>query len=303
VRFSARLVHEPASDLLWAESFLLTEDRYDQVVARVAEAIIGKIEDHQIEAENLRPEKSRSGFALIAQAERALMNVDLPSVRRARRLLRAAVHTSANPARAQARLARTFWMEWMLRAGQDSALLTTARSVARTALEAQPDSHIVHQELGMTALYQGQYQLALEHLSRARELNPFDGQLLVDFADALIANGHAKEALALVKGGKVTGYRLADFRNWVAATGHYVLGEYDAAIAQILEMKHPAPTYRLLAASYAMLREREKAAEFRGKYLEENPNFSTDDWALRAPMSLEDDIKHLREGSLLAGFR
>jgi DNA-binding SARP family transcriptional activator/Flp pilus assembly protein TadD len=303
VRFSARLVHEPASDLLWAESFLLTSDRYEQVVARVADAIIGKIEDHQIEAENLRPEKLRTSFALVAQAERALLNVDLPSVRRARRLLRAAAQTSADVSRAHARLARTYWMEWMLRAGQDTALLTTARTIARSALEMQPDSHIVHQELGMTALYQGQYQLALEHLSRARELNPFDGQVLVDFADALIANGQAREALALVKTGKVTNYRLADFHNWVSATGHYVLGEYNAAAAKLLEMKHPAPTFRLLAACYAMLGEHEKATEFKAKYLEENPNFLTDEWLLQCPMSGEDDVKHLREGSLLAGFK
>jgi DNA-binding SARP family transcriptional activator len=303
MRLSARLVHETASDLLWAESFSLTAERYDQVIARVADAIIFKIEDHQIEGAMLLPENQRTGFALVAQAERALTNVDLPSVRRARRLLRAAAQNSSNPSRAQARLARTFWMEWMLRAGQDKTLLTTARSIARSALETQPDNHIVHQELGMTALYQGQYQLALEHLSRARDLNPFDNQLLFDFADALIATGQAREALALVKAGKLTDYRLADFRNWVAATGHYVLGEYDDAIAELAQMKHPVPTYRLLAACYAMLGERERATEFKAKYLEENPNFSTSDWLAQCPIREDIDVKHIREGCLLAGFR
>ena len=303
MRLSARLVLEPASDLLWAESYSLTAERYDEVIARVADAIIFKIEDHQIEGANPLPENQRTGFALIAQAERALTNVDLPSVRRARRLLRTAAQTSPNPFRAQATLARSFWLEWMLRAGQDKTLLATARNIARSALEARPDSHVAHQELGMTALYQGQYQLALEHLSRARDLSSFDNKVLFDLADALIADGQAKEGLALIKAGRSTDYRLVDFRNWVAATGHYALGEYGAAIAELLAMKHPVPTYRLLAACYAMLGDREKAGEFKGKYLEENPNFSTGDWLSVCPMREQNDVKHFREGCLLAGFR
>ena len=301
-RLSARLVHLSAADLLWAESFLLTAERYDQVIARVADAIVAKIEDHQIEGASLLPENQRTSFALVAQAERALMNVDLPSVRRARRLLRAAARDSANVSRVQAGLARTFRMEWILRAGQDKTLLTAARSVARLALEAQPDSHIAHQEFGMTALYQRQNQLALEHLSRARDLNPFDNHLLFDFADALIASGRAKEALALVKVGKRIDYRLFDFRRWVAATGHYVLGEYDAAIVELSGINHPVPSYRLLAACHAMLGQREEAAEFKAKYLEENPNFVTDEWLSQCPISAASDVEHLREGARLAGF-
>jgi len=303
VRFSARLVHEPSSDLLWAESFLLTSERCEQLVARVADAIIGKIEDHQIEAEALRPETSRTSFALVAQAERALVNVDLPSVRRARRLLRTAARSRADPSRAQAKLARTYRMEWILRAGQDTSLLTTAWTIARSALELQPDSPIALQELGMTALYQRQHQLALEHLSRARELDPFDNHLLVDVADALIAGGQAKEALALLEVGKCADDRLADFRSWVSATGHYALGEYDAAIAELAELRRPGPAYRLLAASYAMRGDAAKAEEFKDKYLEENPNFTADGWVRQCPMGADVDIRHFRDGFLLAGFK
>jgi DNA-binding SARP family transcriptional activator len=208
VQFFARLIYDPTSDLLWADSLLWTEERHDHVITRVADAIVGAIEDHQIEVESLRPEKQRTRFALVAQAERALTHIDLPSVRRARLLLRTASRMGANPSRAQAKLARTFWMEWLLRAGPDKALLTTARTLASSALAAQPDSHYGHQELGMTAFCQGQYQRAFEHLTLARDLRPLDCQILVDFAYALIANGHAREALSLVnKAGGATDYR------------------------------------------------------------------------------------------------
>jgi DNA-binding SARP family transcriptional activator/TolB-like protein len=303
VRLSARLVFEPTSDLLWAESFLLAEESHDYVVARVSDEIVSAIEDHQIEAEKLRPEKQRTSCALVALAERVLSNVDLPSTRRARRLLQIAVQKRANPSRAHARLARTFWMEWMLRPGRDNALLTTARSLARSALEAQPDSHYAHQELGMTALYQRQHQFALEHLSRAREISPFDTQVAADFADGLIANGQAREALTLIEAGKHTDHRWTAFRNWVSATGHYALGEYEAAIAELSGLRRAGPTNRLLAACYAMLGDRANAEELKAKYLEENPDFTVDDWASQCPMGADVDVQHFREGFLLAGFR
>ena len=303
MRFSARLVFEPTSDLLWAESFVLTDEPHDQVAARVADAIVGAIEDRQIEEENLRLGNQRTSFALIARAARALTNVDLSSVRRARRLLRTAVQMSANPSIAQAKLARTFWMEWLLGAGRDKALLMTSRDLARSALEAQPDSHYAHHELGMTALCLSQHQRALEHLRQARDLNPFDSQLSIDFAYASIANGQAQEALPLVEVGGLTDYRLGEFRNWVAARGHYALGEYEAAIADLSELRRRGATTRLLAACHAMNDEREKAEEVKDRYLADNPSFSLDSWLLQCPVRSKDEVGQVREGLLLAGFR
>jgi DNA-binding SARP family transcriptional activator len=238
-RLSARLTHTPASDLLWAETFLLTSDRYDDVIARTADAIIFKIEDHQIELSNDRPFEKKTSFTLVAQAERALMNADLPSIRRARRWLRAAVQNNSNSPRAQAGLARTFRIEWLLRAGQDATLLANARGIARAALDTYPDSHIAHHELGATALYQGEYGLALEHLNRARALQPFDNSLLYDLADALIADGQAKEGVKLIQTASPSEFRSAEFRHWIAASGLYNLGEYRSAIAELSHMQNP----------------------------------------------------------------
>jgi Flp pilus assembly protein TadD len=194
-------------------------------------------------------------------------------------------------------------MERILRAGRDNALLTTARSLARSALEAQPDSHYAHQELGMTALYQRQHQFALDHLSRAREISPFDPHVAADFAHGLIANGQTREALALIAAGKLTDHRWPVFLNWVSGTGHYVLGEYEAAIAELSGLRRPAPANRLLAACYAMLGDRANAEELKDKYLEENPDFTVDDWMSQCPMGADVDVQHFREGFFLAGFR
>jgi len=303
VRLSARLVRAPASELVWMESFALTEERYDRVVARIADTVIGIIEGYQIEAEKLLSQKQHTSFALVAEAERALTNLHLPSVRRARKLLRAASQTVANAARVQAMLARTFWMEWKLRTGQDGALLMAARSLARSTLQMPLGGDYAHQELGMIALHQGQHQRALEHLSLARDQNPFDGRLLVDFAFALVGNGQAKEALLLVNAERPVDCRSVDFHNWVIASSHYALEEYEPAIAALSELATPGPNYRALAACYAMLGEREKANEYKDKYLLANPRFSLDEWLELCPMGARGVVENVREGYLLAGFR
>ena len=244
VRFSARLVFGPMSELLWAESFLLIDERHDRVAAQLADAIVSAIEDHEIEAESFRPQRERRNFALVAQAERALTNLSLPSVRRARRLLRATSQTDASASRVQGMLARTYWMEWKLRTGRDEAALTAARSHARLALQTPLHSYSAHQELGMIELHRGQYQLALEHLSLAREQNPFDSRLLSDFAFALVGNGRAKEALALINAERAADCRSGGFRNWVIASSHYALEEYEPAVAALLEFGTHGPNCR-----------------------------------------------------------
>jgi DNA-binding SARP family transcriptional activator len=303
MRLSARLTHAQASDLLWAETFLVTSERYDDVVARTADAILFKIEDHQIELSQDRPCEKRTSFTLVAQAERALLRADLPSIRRGRRLLRTAVQNNSNSPRAQAGLARTFRMEWLLRAGQDANLLTNARGIARAALDTYPDSHVAHQELGMTALYQGEFSLALEHLTRARVLQPFDNSLIYDLADALIADGQAKDGIALIEKASATEFRRDEFRYWIAASGHYNLGDYKAAISELSRMKNPGSTYRLRAACEGMLGQKDLAEHFRIKSIDEQPDFDLEEWLSLVPMRLKVDHDHFREGCKLAGFR
>lgn len=134
-------------------------------------------------------------------------------------------------------------------------------------------------------------------------LSPFDSQLLFDFAYASIADGQPREALSLVANGRLNDHRLASFRNWVVACGHYAMGNFESAIAELLELRTPGAGNRLLAACYAMLGEREQAEECKDKYLREDPHFSIESWIPQCPLRSKIDADRLREGLLLAGFR
>jgi len=119
----------------------------------------------------------------------------------------------------------------------------------------------------------------------------------------LIADGAHKEALQVIGAVKQVDYKLADFRNWIAASGHYALGEYGAALTELRQMRNPDATYRLRAACHAMLGDAEEARVFMKKSMEDNPGFDVKAWLSMCPARLKADIEHFGTGYRSAGFR
>jgi len=260
------------------------------------------IETHQIQQSAFSP-GALSPFVFVANADRHLLHVELPSIRKARQLYRTALKGDEGNIRALTGLARTFWLEWLLRAGDDVSLLTAAQEMGRKALILRPDSHFSHRELGMIALYARRHDLALEHLSRALTLSPEDQVLSFDFADALISNGKKQEGVALARAVRQSDPRLATFQNWVVATGEYLSGNYADAINELTAMPDEEAGFRVKAASYAMSGDRQMAEEFRRKALAVNPSFSVEAWSKGLPIRDRQDLQHVIDGFLKAGFK
>ncbi len=303
MQLSVRTCYALTGDVLWAKSFQINRENSGNVSARIADAIICCLEDNRIEAARNSGEGALPNLAIFAAARRALLKADLPAVRRARRLYRMASHADGFGPESRVGISRTLWCEWLLRAGEDSALLPYATKLCREALETQPDDPQAYRELGMAALYSRDYQGALECLSRARKLSPDDRELVFDFADALIADGSTREALKLIENLKSIEKPPSDFNNWVAATGYYVVGQYHSAIEKLSAMREAPATYRLRAISHAMLGEVEQAREFMTKTMDENPSFDMKTWLSLCPSNSITDIKHFEEGYISAGFK
>ena len=214
-----------------------------------------------------------------------------------------ASHSDSGAAESRVGISRTLWCEWLLRAGEDSNLLPYAMKLCRDALDARPDDPQAFRELGMAALYSKDYHGALEYLSRARQLSPDDRELVFDFADALIADGSARRALDLIESLKPVEKSPSDFNNWVAATGYYIVGQYNSAIEKLSAMREAPATYRLRAISHAMLGDVDQAKEFMTKTMDENPSFDMKTWLSLCPSNSVADTKHFEEGYVSAGFR
>ena len=76
--------------------------------------------------------------------------------------------------------------------------LQDAERLYRGILQAQPEHPEANHNLGILALQHNQLAAALPHFKAALEAKPSHGQFWLSYADALLASGDAKEALAIV---------------------------------------------------------------------------------------------------------
>ncbi|MBL8590799.1 MAG: hypothetical protein JNK46_19860 [Methylobacteriaceae bacterium] len=301
-RLRLRLIHVATNEMIWAESFHFRGELTDSLARKIAAQVASKIEANEVSLNADRPETDQSNFALVAQAEVSMRTNTLQSIRRARRLLRLALQRDANFSVAQAGVARTLRLEWILCGAADLTLLERALHCVTLALHQAPESAIAHRDAGMVALYQRRFELATKHLELARNFNHSDADLLLDYCDALISLGESEKAVQILAKDDILRSRHLDMRRWIAATGQYALGRYEDAIAEIDAMRTREPAFRLYAACHAMIGNTDVAGEYVRKSLEENPTFRMDRWLSSTPFKRNEDVAHFIEGVAKAGF-
>ena len=227
---------------------------------------------------------------------------ELPWIRRARRMFRTALLIDDTKVRAIAGLSRTYWFEWLVRAGQDANLLVIAEEIARNGMKLQSDSHFIHRELGMINHYSRRLDLAEKHLARARALRPGISETFVDYCDVLISGGGSKSVIDMLSRQQETACVQDDFKSLVTATALYLTGLYREAANELALMSFSAPSDRLRAACHAMLGEREEARHYMLKTKDANPDFDVTAWLQVIPLKNKVDISHAYEGMTRAGF-
>ena len=160
-------------------------------------AILRHIEDREI---SLREgvEGLRVAYRFTLEAQRLLNAIDLPSIRRARRLLRSAQTVAPDFVPTIAALARSHVMEWLVRAPFEVAPLEFAEQFAKQAIAISPDDHRGYHELGLARVYRRRLDDGIECLNRAASLCPEDKGVCADLADALVFNGQSREAIAML---------------------------------------------------------------------------------------------------------
>jgi len=299
---TARLTWEATSEVVWVKTFALTPETVEPTCALLASATLTKIEQHQIALSEGAAESDLSTFLLLAKANRDLMKAELPSIRRARRRFREVWRADPTSARAYAGAARSFWIEWLLRAGPDPALLDTAQDLAQRAIAADGDDPNALRELGMVASYGRRHDAALESLSRAVALAPDEIGLRNDYADALVSYGLPEEALRQLEIAERQTEASDDFGHWIAGTALYLTGRYAAALAKIDAMQVQDNVWRLQLACHAMLGQGEEARMAAAKSRDFNPDFDPESWSRICPISRTLDRDHILEGFRLAGL-
>ncbi len=301
---SVRLIDAESREILWTTQLPFDQTRvakdYRDLSSRIVVSLVDKIE--RTELAHYDVEQNATAYHLYLVGQKNLRTLDLPHIRRARRAFKDAVGSFPDFVPALSGLARTYQIEWLLMARGDSSLLVEAKRLASQAVEIDPDDARGYRELGVCGLYTGAFEESVELLHQAEERNPQFADLLNDFADALTHACDFPTALQKINLAIELNPLCPDQYWWAAAGVNYYLEQYGQAIGCMSRMRDQSPAFRLLAASWAMLGDRERAGEYVARTKEIHPDFSVSGWMSIVPIRDPRHASHYERGLREAGF-
>lgn len=302
---SVRLIRTAGREIVWADKFRFgvaeAPARYRDLVNGIASSLADRVESTELAAE--RPNREPTAYSHYLHGRQDLRSFDLPRVRKARKAFRLAADLAPDLAVAESALARSFVIEWVLRAGADPELLDNARAHAARSIGIDPLDGNGYRELGRTALFSGDLDDSLLQFERAERCAPNLADMLADYADTLTHNSDLPGARRRIETALQLNPLPPDEYWWTLGGIEFFSSRWPEAIAALQRMKNPEPGLRLMAAARAMNGDRDQARHLRQRALTLQPDFTVDSWvgriALRNPVDTELYTDALRR----AGFR
>jgi DNA-binding SARP family transcriptional activator len=295
-----RLLAPTQHQILWGASFADSSQYFERAPITL-NAILRHIEDREISLRD-RGEGARLAYRFTLEAQRLLNAIDLPSIRRARRLLRSAQTVAPDFVPTIAALARSYVMEWLVRAPFEVAPLELAEQLAKQAIAISPGDHRGYHMLGLVRVFRRRLDDGIACLNRAASLCPEDKSVRADLADALVFNGQSGKAIAMLDDLVRSFDPDDDYIRWVLAGAHFAREDYAATLLQIKQMNNPAPAFRISAAARALTGDVAGARREMKASMDFNPNFDLRSWLAIAPCLDKDFVQRCTEGLRIAGF-
>lgn len=305
VAVAIRLVRVSTREIVWADKFVLNLASSPEVYWHFTNGIARSLADN-IEASELaleRTERDADAYGYYLNGRHHLRTFDLPQIRRGRKALRHAREIEPEEASIESALARSYVVEWVLRAGSDRALLDKARLHAERAVLIDPADGTAYRELGRVAVFSGDLDRSIEHMQRAAELSPHHADILADFADTLAHYSSFDAAEEKIEAAVRLNPLPPDEYYWTWGGISFFRGRWEHAIAQLTQMRNLDPALRLLAASAAMAGHADMARKYRLRALELQPDFTIARWISRVPQKDPADLDLYIEGLKRAGFK
>lgn len=299
-----QLIHVANDEVIWAERFSL--DKYDLITHRreIAQHISRELAGQVRRNESVRQyfESSPAAYHSYLVGQRDLKRFSLPDIRRARKAFREALQHNAHFAPAMSGLSRTFFVEWLLTARGDTALLKASEDFANQAIVIDNSLPTGFRELGVAKLYLGDIDESVVALKLAEELSPHYADVIESYADALIHASRPADALAKVERAIALNPLCPDEYLWTSAGANFSLQRYSEALDEIAKMHNRTPVDRLSAACFAMMGDTKNAKLFARKARETYPDFNIDKWLSIVPFKEQWQKDLYREALSRAGF-
>jgi adenylate cyclase len=307
VRVSVQLTDAESGRQVWAERFDRGREEVfavqDQVVQTIVSTLVGRVQSSDVERARRKPPTSLDAYECVLNGN-ALPWDDPEGAAEATRLFEKAIEIDPGYGMAYALLATMRAGKWRLDPGDSTTLLDEAYELGKRAVELDDGESTCHSLLAQVCLQRRAYEMALQHIERAVEINPTNQWNQADMGLVLTYTGRAQEALNwYARARQIDPYFDPPWYWRQTGQTYMTLGRYDEARSMFAHIPvHTHRTAALLAGCHARLGDMESARKCAADCLSMMPTFSVRGYVSKEPYRDPADAERLAESLRLAGL-
>ncbi len=307
IRISAQLIEAGTGSHIWADKFDRSQAELftvqDQVVRTIVSTLVGRVQASDTERARRKPPASLEAYECVLKGN-ALPWDDAAGAAEAARLFSKAIEIDPGYGLAHALLAAMCYGKWLNEPGDSDTELQKAFALANRAIELDENDSTCFSILGLVHLLRRSFDLALQHMRRAVEMNPNNQWNAADMGIVLIHVGQAEDALAWFKRAREIDPYFDQPWYWRAVGQAYMsLDLYQEALGAFNYLPtHPYRVAAYMAGCHARLEDMERAKVSAAECLGLKPDFSVRQFMAKQPFKNPADAANLAESLRMAGL-
>ncbi len=307
IRITAQLIDAETGDHIWAEKFdhesTAVFTVQDQVVRTIVSTLVGRVQVSHVEQARRKQPASVAAYEYVLRAN-ALPWDDPDSAAEATGLLKKAIEIDPRYGVAHALLAALLCDQWRDDPGDSNAMLDEAYALAKRAIELDENESTCFSMLAWVCVLRRSFDLGLQYISRAVEINPTNQWNMADMGVILTYEGQPDKALVWLKRTREFDPYFDQPWYWrINAQALMSLHRYQEALAMLEH--HSSSNYRvaaLFAGCHARLGDMDQTRASAAACLAMRPDFSIAHFMTKQPFKNPADALNLAESLLMAGL-
>lgn len=307
IRIHAQLVDAHSGNHVWAEKFDRQAEEIfviqDTVVQTIVSTLVGRAQVDDTEQTSRKPPGSLAAYECVLRGN-ALRWDDPAGAAEATRLFEKAVEIDPGYGIAYALLSNMRIRDWTEQMGKADAHLDEAYRLAQRSVELAENESTCHSLLAMVHLYRREYDLALQQVRRAVELNPNNQWNLADMAYVVGFMGDGEQALQWSARAKQADPYFGPSWFWrQQARSYLILQKYEEALGMLERIpgRHWIDA-AYMAGCHARLGSAERARKLGAECLAMRPDFTIPKLLLIQPFKSNSDAGNIAQSLRLAGL-
>jgi TolB-like protein len=307
IRIAVQLIDAETGNHVWAERFDRERADFfavqDQVVRTIVGTLVGRVEVATVERMNRKPPASLAAYECVLKGS-ALPWDDPICCAEATRLFARAIELDPSYGFAHAMLAVMHQRKWSDDLGNSDSALNEAYCSAKRAVDNDSNESTCFSVLGLVCLFRRSYDIAIQYVQRAVEINPNNQWNAADMGIVLIYVDQAEAALTCFKRAReIDPYFDPPWYWYCLGQAYMALRRYEEALAAFEHL--PTRSYRAaahIAGCHARLGDIERAAVFVSECLNRRPEFRISHFVSKEPFKDPADAAHLADCLRMAGL-